>query len=430
MSLDKDFSYILGEDLFVKFPFIDFASLDREQYSFQIFSKEYTVSIKIPNKEKLLKELCGKLNVLLSESNNIFITWNFKNFLSYVAYITKSKFKIDPLVKIFDLEVLENHFDIRLESPDNFHDAFDRFKNVVKDDQWNNLKDVYNSVYKKLVLDVIPFLETRKIIFKGEVRYSNYEIATQINGRMKSNGSFRKGINVHNLSVEDKEYIKPSMFDSVFIYADYKHMEPTVLQWLSEDANLLEVSKNGDLYESIWEDLTGMKADENFRSKCKSIFLPVIFGLQSKSLAEKLNLQETTAKKLILKIEQKYKKSIEWLKSQNTTNMFGRKRNIDSDKDYLIRSFIIQSISSLFCLIKLIKIYESFENDSNSFLTMHIHDGYVLTSKISDILFASDKITKIMEEEEPLFEGLSLKTSLKFGKNLNNLRKVYNEEYE
>lgn len=428
-ELDNFFSSIYGKDLFLSFPFMDFTKKENN-YKISISCNKEVYLVGVPNKEKQLKEFCGKLNYLMFQNNSIILTWNFKNFLSYCLYINRVQFSLDSNSKIFDLQVLENHLDIHLDSPLNFKEAINRFKIILKDENWKTIKTCYDEIYFKLIKEIIPLLETKSIVYNKENKYCFYEIASQANGRMRAYGNFQKGINVHSLSQKDKELITPPQFDSIFIVADYKHMEPSILQWLSKDSKLMEMLNKGDLYEKIWEDLTKIECNESYRKKCKDMFLPVIFGQREKSLADSLKISEDSAIKLINAINLKYREAISWLNQQSNVNMFGRKRNIDFSKSYLINSFIVQSVSSLFCLLKLVKIYELLLKEDNAFLTMHIHDGYVITCKVGDLPFISKKVKDIMESEEVLFfKDLKLKTSIMFGKNLGNLRKVQNEEY-
>jgi hypothetical protein len=51
----------------------------------------------------------------------------------------------------------------------------------------------------------------------------------------------------------------------------------TVLQWLSGDPLLTSLLASGrDMYEAIWEEVTGVPCSPEFREACKGFFLPVV----------------------------------------------------------------------------------------------------------------------------------------------------------
>ena len=229
----------------------------------------------------------------------------------------------------------------------------------------------------------------------------------------------------HCLSLAQKNNLNLPDDNDYFVSLDYKHMEVSVLQWLSKDDALINMNENGDFYESLWHFLTGSNPSESQRSLAKSLFLPVIYGQKSFSLSNKLGISKKNAELLIYKLEKKFSKSFQWVQSQTVENnfafdIFGRRRRFEDDEIYKVRNFCIQSPSNIVCLRKLVKLYESIKDFAK--ICFHVHDGYVISCSKNELPRIIKLATKVLEEDDEMFNGLKLKVSCKYGKKLNNLK--------
>jgi DNA polymerase I-like protein with 3'-5' exonuclease and polymerase domains len=256
--------------------------------------------------------------------------------------------------------------------------------------------------------------------------HANYDIAGQVNGRMRCDLGFTFGYNPHSAGEEERKNLRPSSFDHLFIYLDFRHMEVNALQWLSEDKALGEILESGeDVYEGIWRELTGLSGDPSYRDKCKTVFLPVAYGLGAKALAYKLKISEATASRLWANIYKKFPQAMGWLRNQEiiggeVCDAFGRCRKFEEDL-YKIRNFVVQSPASLLCLDKLVVLRHDLGNIAK--VVAHVHDGYILSAHATIAQQAKEMAVKSLETESEFFPGLKLKVSCRMGQDLNNLTK-------
>jgi uncharacterized protein YlxP (DUF503 family) len=356
------------------------------------------------------------------------ISWNVKNFFSF--FKKKSSIDIDTNI-IYDLYVIFSYFSLPINKPSSLKEATSVISKIQKTEQWSKFEKYYENVYWPLISKVIPDIETNGLVdvANRKIVYSYYEIEGQINGRLKTLKCLKDCFLPHSMGEANKKNIRLQNDDQVFIYLDYKHMEVSILEWITKDPNLSKiVNSQDDLYESIWLMLTGQAANPNQRQICKNIFLPILFGQKSQSLSERIGIDEKNAKKLIYKLRQSFPVAFSWIDSQDadsnniSVDIFGRRRKFANQDLYKIKNFCIQSPSNMVCLRKLVKLHESIKNDAK--ICMHIHDGYVLSCHKSKM----KEITKIakqsLEQEEDMFPGLKLKVACKYGENLNNLEEI------
>jgi hypothetical protein len=102
------------------------------------------------------------------------------------------------------------------------------------------------------------------------------------------------------------------------------------------------------------------------------------------------------------------------------TDVFGRRRYFADHEFYKIRNFCIQSPSSMVCLRKLVRLHETLSDKAR--IGFHIHDGYCVMCKKNQLNSIYETATSILEEEDPLFPGLKLRTSCTSGANLNDMK--------
>lgn len=391
-------------------------------------------SLEIPFSEKSLhfNEMLGILQLLGGE-NAIILTWKWHNVLSYILHRTKSSFKISG--KIFDLQFLESYFGESNSAPKTFEEAITRLSKLIKKNNWNQVYKIYQKVYLPLI-ECIPALENYNLSYKNKKIkvYPNYEIDGQSNGRLRCSNPFRYSYNPHVLTPEDKENLCLPDLDHYFLHFDYKHQEVSVLQWLSQDAFMEEILIQKDFYTGVWEILTGASSSKEARQLCKSIFLPVFYGLGAEALSQRTKWPLDSCKKLINKLYKTFPEAIGWMKRQQNSveetgvaiDYFGRIRAFETS--YKARNFFVQSPASLICLHKLVLLNKVLNKRGS--ICMHIHDGYVLATHRRNVDEVYQVAKEVLEAQDELYPELRLKVDCKVGKRLDQLvpYKEKNEE--
>jgi hypothetical protein len=419
----------LGQEVLIKTEpeILDFTNPETK-VKFLIITKGLQINIDIPKNRSQLPILLGQLLGYLNKSKFI-IAWNIKNFISYALYHTKKPFSITK--PLFDLKVLENYLGERQVCPSTFTDAKNRLGFIVKNSSWQHLKNIYSGIHIPLITEVVPELEVFGLVNTNlkSILHPFYEIEGQINGRMKCSKDFIRSYNPHTLSDEEKSCLTTPDYDNkVFIYLDFKHMEVSVLQWLSQDSVLGSILATGrDLYESIWERVTGIKCNEDLRKICKGFFLPLIFGQGTESLSKNIGISESTAIKLFKKTNESFKTAFEFVKNQQLdsgicADQFWRLRKFEDDYRPKIRNFKIQSPASTICLHKLVRLHKEILNFGK--ICFHVHDGYCIMAYNGQ----EDKLCKLaketLESSEELYPGLILKVSVYQGRKLSELKLI------
>lgn len=360
--------------------------------------------------------------------NSRLLSWNVKNFFSFLK--KKSSINV-KLGQIYDFYVICSYFCLPKNRPQNLREASFFIDQIIKTKKWDDFEKFYNGVFYPLITRVIPDIETNGLVdtLNRRIVYSYYEIEGQINGRLKTLKNLKNCFLPHSMGEINKNNIKLPNDDHVFVYLDYKHMEVSMLEWMTNDSNLSKIiNSNSDVYESIWEKLTGRPATTGQRDICKKIFLPILFGQKAYSLSGKLGIEEKNAEKLIYKLRRSFPVAFSWVDSQNVdsnniaTDIFGRRRKFELEDFYKIKNFCIQSPSNMVCLRKLVKLHEAIKDEAK--LCMHIHDGYVLSCSKQKLRSICDLAKKTLEEEEDMFPNLKLKVSCKFGESLSNLKNI------
>lgn len=382
-----------------------------------------------------VKSVTGLLNAAIFQNENInLLTWDIKNYFSYIRYFTKAPQHVSCY--LFDLKLLEYFLGNRSNAPQTHQDALERAKIVKSDISFKKAKNVSKSVLEPLATDVIPALETYGLHDKQkkQILHPYYEIEGQVNGRLRTEGKFSRSYVPHNLSKEQRQNLIPGR-DEVFMYLDYKYMEVSFLQWLSEDERLGQILElDEDLYKVIFKLVTGGVCDtEKKRDTCKEFFLGIIYGMQEKTLSENLKISLIAARSIIEKVYNLFPKSLGWIKERQEkdvvlaghlmsscgtcSDIHGRRREITLR--HQIRNFLVSSPAATFCLEKLISLHKGL----NSFgkVACHIHDGYVVTANKSFAKAAGTIAKEILESESVLCPGLKLKSSCKTGSTLAQL---------
>lgn len=373
-----------------------------------------------------------KIGLLLEhytkKCKNIFV-WDLKNII--VFFYKNFDIKIDFSKKIYDLSIISSYFSIKIEKIISIKNILRITDVLFNTESWSFFERYYEEIYIPLMLDVLPEIEKRFLVDLKNKRkiYCNYQLEGQINGRMKNSKISDDYYLPHNLKPEEKENIRLSSDQDCFLYFDYKHMEVSVLEWLSSDPILKKMISSQDFYESMWIKIANNPPNENQRKLCKRIFLPIIFGQGAKSLSQRIGISEKNASKLIYKLKRTFPIAFNWVNTQHvdsnnfSNDVFFRRRKFDKNELYKLKNFCIQSPSSMICLRKLVKLHTcSKENNYN--IVFHVHDGYIISCNKKDIKKIHKIVKNILEEEDEMFPGLILKSSCSFGFNLNKLKNI------
>ncbi len=384
--------------------------------------------VRIDLSPKTLIPILGLIDAALFHDKDVsIISWNLKNYFSYILYHTRNY--PDVTCKIIDLKVVEAYLGVRDNAPNDFSEAGERIKKMFQCEGWNKAKDMYFKLHKRLIERVLPSLEAIGL-FDAEKRllmHSYYEIEGQQHGRLKCEKAYSRGYVPHTLSEEMKQKLRPNRANDVFMYFDFNHMEVSMLQWLSGDDRLGQILElEEDLYKVVFKLVTGQDCDTDKRRKmCKAFFLPVVYGMGSQTLvnnlAEKLEISISLgmAEKIIDRIYKLFPKSLGWIQNYQDkaecSDIFGRRRFFE-DRRHRTRNFVVQSPASLVCLEKLVKLYE--ELGVYARLACMIHDGYVLLVDKTMTKMVAAMAKGILSSESELCPGLKLKVTCKVGQTL------------
>lgn len=430
MKFESALNKIWGKTLFIEFtPDVGDFTCEKPTY-LHIHSADEQIKIPWPYSSDRFKKLRAQVITYLSgkEKQNVIIGWNTKELFSYV--LGKTGVPLELNSKIYDLKILEWYLGIEKNAPTSLEESQNRLAKVVQHSSWEKLKKVYDGIYIPLITRVVPSMETIGVNHRGlrKKLHSHYEINGQVNGRMKCSKIFQDGFNPHSMGLEDRRALRAVGFDRTFMYLDYKHMEVSVLQWLSGDEVLGNILDSGeDVYEAVWKILTTLESTPKFREKCKGLFLPVVYGQGVDSVANANFIPEETAKKLVKRIYTRLPMAMNWIQEQQNllidgvgVDVHGRCRQFD--QTYKVRNFVVQSPAALLCLHKLVELYDVIKEMAD--VAFHIHDGYVLYVPKENQMKVAIRAKEILESEDCFFQGLRLKVSCKIGDNLDELKEI------
>jgi hypothetical protein len=363
------------------------------------------------------------------DGGNALISWCAKDVFSFLKGRTGIGLELKG--KIYDLSVISSYLGMEADKPKTFREAVALLKSCLSDPGWEQFKSFYFGVYEPLFSEVLPEIETCCLVDnkRRSCVYATYVIEGQVNGRLRTVKTGRNSYNPHSMGPDDKRDIRPQDYDDVFLYFDYRNMEVNVLQWLSGDGDLARVLESGsDPYKEIWRIITRQEPTEGHRKICKDIFLPVVFGQGKSSLAAKLKISEEIASRLIHSLGKTFPVAFDWVNSQSTngnntaTDAFGRKRTFDGREQYKVKNFCIQSPASMICLRKLVRLHEALA--SRASICFHVHDGYYVLCKKSEINSIAELGIRTLEEDDSMFPGLAMRVSCRAGDRLDDMRSI------
>lgn len=429
-ALAENIKKIKGEGLYITpDPLVLDWTNPKKAASLMLSTEKLRFDIPLPNDPVALRHLIvGLLAHFENEESkpSLIFGWNLKNFISYV--MAKVEMPCIFHSNIFDLKVAESFCGFRdRDPPDSFQEAQSRILELRKTKSWELFLPLYRQIFLPLITDVIPKMETTPLAHAGHryLVYPYYELEGTLNGRMTASGALKKSYLPHSLTPKEKESLHSTDYDEHFLCFDFRYMEVTVLQWLSNDGKLGSILESGqDLYEAVWEAVTGHEAGPEQRKRCKSAFLPIVYGAGPRAVAVRLEVSEGAAKALIHGIGREFPTAMNWVKTQNLegeyyTDWFGRR--IKFEEEYQVKNYSVSAPAALICLHKLVELSRNLEK---SRLVFHLHDGYCILANKYDLGYVRELATKVLEAESDLYPGLKLKVSCQAGKTLATLKKI------
>jgi hypothetical protein len=356
------------------------------------------------------------------------LTWDIKKFNSYLRHNLKTTIE-PPGAKVIDLKYGLAYLGQRTdEAPKTTVQSLEVAKLLISDDGWQK---AHRHLHRPLAWSVLPELENRTVVDEQKLGwlYSCYEIEGQTNGRLLCHKASNRYLTVHSLAPAQKAVLLPKDYlsdDWYFLLLDYQHMEVSVLAWLAQDEALTAaLADPAEFYASL---VTFECDPAERRNIGKLIFLPTIYGQQSKNLAERLKLEQTVADGLLDGLKSRFSKSFQWVESKQAalatnpiaSDYFGRKRNFADEPAYKRRNFEVQSPASFICLERLCALHQALP----SHVQFSVHDGYILVARKKECAEIIRTAKKILESESPIFPALKLKVSCQYGKRLDQMKKL------
>lgn len=405
---------------------LDFTNREKAK-SVRILLSSNSGNHEIPIADDWSARIFAKALMNCCEVGKKLLAWDWKSIVSFFLGMYGIKIQVNGT--IIDLKILESYNDTKNEKPVNFLSFMNRLKQVMLSSNWSKINHIYKTVHLPLVLNVIPDLETVGIL-TTEKLHAHYEITGQENGRMLCYKAFTRAYVPHVITPEQKETLKPLDFESVFVYMDYKSMEVKMLGWLSKDKEINELCQSEDIYKSAYEKILKTPCDtEEKRSLCKKFLLPVFYGMSAYGISEKIGLPMKTSEAIVDRIKNIFCTSYAWIEShqkkaesdKKAEDFLGKIRNFP-DKFYRARNFAVQSPAAIFCLYKLVDLYESLKDLTK--IAYNVHDGYMIYSrkdKLKEVILNSHKS---LISECKLFPNLNMSVSCSVGRKLTEMKTI------
>lgn len=413
--------------LFFEPDLLDFTN-DKIQLSIEIHSvsnsEKFSVDINnLPLLIEILKE------TIFLKDNKIFV-WNWKDFISFVT------FHLNKLIEfkgfILDLSIAESYFFEKFDKPISFNEMMSRFKKIKVHSNWDKFYNIYKEIYFPLLSVVVPSIETTPLLdYEAKSRvYSYYQINGQDNGRMLCSNIRVNGFNPHTLSKEQKDNFKPCVPFDLFLGFDFKSMEVAVLAHLASDDVLMDLMNKNDIYTAIFQKITSSNiVDSNSRNIAKKIFLPTIYGMSAKSIAEQNKIDYHFAEQICKNINNIFFKSIKYVKDfvvlaenqEVVSDYFGKQRKF-TENFYKARNFCIQSPASLICLEKLIDLWKITHDKTR--ICYHIHDGYYVYATNENWKEIIMDVKRVLVSESKICPGLKMRVTCQVGAKLNIMKSL------
>lgn len=400
----------------------DFRS--NRSFNLQVHSKN-SPTLEIPVLRQQFTSFVGILGASLFNSDRLIVGWNLKELFSYLRFHLPRHFRIPVSSRFVDLKLIESFADCEGNGPPlNYEEAMKRTAKVLKDDSAIKMNRL---IYMPLAVEVVPSIETLGLANRetGRLNYSSYNIEGTANGRMTTTANFDGCFTPQNLSDEAKRKFSAGN-EKKFVVFDYKHMEVSVLHWLSQDPVLGEIITSGeDIYSAIYRNLTSSSACSAQKRKwIKGIFLPIVFGAGADRISGMSGVPVNGAKALIGMVKEKFPVAMGWVQSKyeevlaNPTikDVFGRTLYFGegSKKDpWDVRNYIVSAPAAMICLEKLIKLYQ--QRYTSMEVVASIHDAYVCTVDNLLVEPVAKHAKELLESPSELAPDLKLTVGIEAG---------------
>ena len=344
------------------------------------------------------------------------------------TFFSRLNHKPLKMTNVFDMSWYESYLNLESSSGD-LYLMLSNFKSWVKN---KDILNIYQKIYSKLITSTLPAIESFALLNDNanKLVFPTYKLEGQENGRLSCTCDRKRCYNPHSLG-EEKKSLKLHNFGNVLYQFDYKNMEVSVLAILSKDKNLLDIVHGPhDVYETIFAKVTGLTNHENARNFGKKMFLPVIYGQTPSGMSKSLDISIDQAQIYFEKLLSIFPDAFGYVESfqksaqqnREVEDKFGRRRSVKVDEAYKARNFAIQSPAALICLESLVKL----DQESNSLykIAFHVHDGYYLACKQSDMLDVYQIAKSILETKSEFMPDLKLTVATNVGKSLDKLVSV------
>ena len=427
-ALTKILSGLKGQNIFVKFQpeVLDFT--DKTILNDVLIYAEKQ-EFKVALTDESLPVVLSILKLSIFNKDFKIITWNWKNFVSYVLAKTGKLFPVDGA--IVDLKIIESYSGIKLKSPKSLVEALNRIKKLIVEGFWKEIEPIYKTYHLPLMTTVIPKLETVGIldISNQQKLFAYYEIDGQENGRLKCHGAYKNSFVPHAMKPELKENLKPVNHEGVFMSFDFRGQEVFMLAWLSKDPLLMQLCQEKDIYAALYEKLFNKQIiEKNDRDLAKKIFLPVIYGQSAYGLSQRFEIQISLAETIINRINVLFPTALAYIEGFQkqvqelgyAKDFFGKRRTFEEGKEYLARNFAIQSPAAVVCLDKLTRLYFALKEKTD--LAFSVHDGYVVYATKENWKSIYKIGEEVLSSESAFCSGLRLRVTCHAGRNLNDLK--------
>ncbi len=299
--------------------------------------------------------------------------------------------------------------------------------------------------YRKLTKLLNTYVEALpKLIDKDSRIHTTFNQTGTTTGRLSSSDP-----NLQNIPARSDDGIKIregfiSRDGFTLASFDYSQIELRVLASVSEDENLIKAYNNDlDLH-----DLTARKIFEldetnevtrEMRSVAKIVNFSIIYGKTAFGLAKELNISQSEAKSYIEKYFAQYPKvkelEINIINSATekgyVETIYGRKRDIPELKsknknlknagERMAVNTVIQGSAADILKIVMVKLFKEFQNDSNIYMNLQVHDELLFEIKNDKIDEYLERIKSIMENSVEL-PKVMLKVNGNSGENWSQIK--------
>jgi len=406
-----------------------------------IYGVEEAAKIPLSKDRRTMMQVSSLLQESILRKGMTVIGWDLKNLFTFLKATTGTSPEIEAT--LVDLMALERYLGQRDGvRPVDATEAIARFRTCMKDPLWDRAKKIHFKVTIPLVTKVLPAIESCGLVHAEErcIVYPWYHIDGQENGRLQSSKSLFKGFCAHNIGHDTASKLYPTTCDHVLALFDYRHMEVSVLAWLSQDPEMLRLlDGEEDFYAAVFRAITGIEdVQASHRKLTKGFFLPTFYGQGAQGLSERNGISGKLAEKLVGDINRLFPTAMAWIRDAVTPDgvaedHFGRRRIIP-ERFFRARNFKVQSPAALICIDRLVHLYNelcacgslrgSVEAQLRGVrIAAHVHDGYLLAIPESQQKDMLRRAKEALESESSIAPGLRLRVNFKVGRHFGDLVK-------